>query len=431
MKRLIVCCDGTWQKLSCPYPTNVVKIAEVIKPSCSKGIPQIVFYDEGVGSGNMAEKLFAEGDKIIGGAFGIGIDNNIQNAYRFLSLNYEPDNEIYLFGFSRGSYTVRSLAGLIRCSGGLLSLKNIREAPIAYELYRDRALTLKEKELFRKLPIPQAYRDDAERIKECRKEAHQIYSDRHSLSFEKAGENTVEAQNDLVQKKAKVQALLSKHGLSERLDSEIRQAAKITLLGCWDTVGSLGVPPTVPFLSDWINQKYEFHDCTLSSIIQNALHAVAIDEHREVFNVTPMERAQNDVQPLHQIWFPGGHGCIGGGSKAEQALSDAALAWMMDQINNPAFGLGLGLEFDRTVAEDGILPDHKGKFDATPDPFYRLLGIIDRDIPGRQFDILHESVKKRWRDCPEYRPKKLVELYKKELDEWSQQNPSDRSGNIV
>jgi uncharacterized protein (DUF2235 family) len=423
MKRLIVCCDGTWQKLSSPYPTNVVKIAQAIKPSCSKGIPQIVFYDEGVGSGNMTEKLFAEGDKIIGGAFGIGIDNNIQNAYRFLSLNYEPDNEIYLFGFSRGSYAVRSLAGLIRCSGGLLSLKNIREAPLAYELYRDRALTLKEKEQFRKLPIPHAYRDDAATIKECRIEVHQIYSDRHSLSFEKAGEGTVEAQNDLSQKKAKVQALLSKYGLSERQDSEIRQAAKITLLGCWDTVGSLGVPATVPFLSDWINQNYEFHDCILSSIIQNALHAVAIDEHREVFNVTPMERKQNDVQPLHQIWFPGGHGCIGGGSRAERALSDAALEWMMDQINNSAYRLGLGLEFDRAVAEDGIAPDHKGEFNTTIDLSYRVLGIIERHIPAGQFDILHESVKKRWRDCPDYCPKNLKDHYEKQLKEWCQMNP--------
>ena len=419
MKRLIVCCDGTWQKLSSPYPTNVVKIAQAIKPSCMDGIPQIVFYDEGVGSGNMAEKLFAEGDKIIGGAFGIGIDNNIQNAYRFLSLNYEPDNEIYLFGFSRGSYAVRSLAGLIRCSGGLLSLKNIREAPLAYELYRDRALTLKEKEQFRKLPLPYIYREDAETIKKCRSEVHQIYSNRHSLSFEKAGKDTAEAQTDLADKTVKVQTLLSQYGLSERQDSEIRQAVKITLLGCWDTVGSLGVPATVPFLSDWINQKYEFHDSKLSSIIQNALHAVAIDEHREVFDVTPMERKQNDIQPLRQIWFPGGHGCIGGGSKAERLLSDSALDWMLDQISNPNGGLGLGLEFDRSVVEDSIASDHKGKFNSSIDLFYSVLGIIDRKIPRGQFEILHESVKKRWRDCEEYRPKHLNDSYGTELDEWS------------
>ncbi len=55
-------------------------------------------------------------------------------------------------------------------------------------------------------------------------------------------------------------------------------------------MGEVGVPNQIPFLSDWINEKYKFHDTVLSSIIQNALHAVAIDEIREVFNVTPMQQ---------------------------------------------------------------------------------------------------------------------------------------------
>jgi uncharacterized protein (DUF2235 family) len=105
MKRLIVCCDGTWQKLKSEYPTNVVKIAQGIKPSCDKGIAQIVFYDEGVGTDIFNdESLFSWVNtvlRVIGGAFGSGIDHNIQEAYRFLSLNYEPGDEIYLFGFSR------------------------------------------------------------------------------------------------------------------------------------------------------------------------------------------------------------------------------------------------------------------------------------------------------------------------------------------
>ncbi|EAW36794.1 DUF2235 domain-containing protein, partial [Lyngbya sp. PCC 8106] len=129
MKRLVVCCDGTWQKLNNPYPTNVVKIAQAIKTIASDGVPQIVFYDEGIGS---------EGglDLLLGGAFGQGIDKNIQDGYRFLCLNYNEGDEIYLFGFSRGAYTVRSLAGLIYNSG-LLSRPYIRLASQAYELYRD------------------------------------------------------------------------------------------------------------------------------------------------------------------------------------------------------------------------------------------------------------------------------------------------------
>lgn len=99
MKRLIVCCDGTWQKLDREYPTNVVKITQAIKPIAEKDhVQQIVFYEEGVGTGDVLDGLF-------GGAFGWGLDGNIQSAYRFLSLNYQSGDEIYLYGFSRGAYT--------------------------------------------------------------------------------------------------------------------------------------------------------------------------------------------------------------------------------------------------------------------------------------------------------------------------------------
>jgi uncharacterized protein (DUF2235 family) len=232
MKRLIVCCDGTWQKLKSEYPTNVVKIAQGIKPSCDKGIAQIVFYDEGVGTDIFNdESLFSWVNtvlRVIGGAFGSGIDHNIQEAYRFLSLNYEPGDEIYLFGFSRGSFTVRSLAGLINCSGGLLSLPRIRDIPFAYDLYKDTTLTLKEKEKLRKLPIPFKYLENADIIKKCREEAFNIYRDRKNLSFEEARKDTKKATDDLNQKEDNVKKVLEKYKLSEHKDEDIRQPAKIT-----------------------------------------------------------------------------------------------------------------------------------------------------------------------------------------------------------
>ena len=132
MKRLIVCCDGTWQDLKKDYPTNVVKMIQAIKPVDTHDIHQIVYYDEGLGT-----KLIDTGFSLIdillkfgGGALGLGIDHKIQDAYGFLCLNFEPDDEIYLFGFSRGAYTVRCLAGLIYNSG-LLHRKFIRKIPEA------------------------------------------------------------------------------------------------------------------------------------------------------------------------------------------------------------------------------------------------------------------------------------------------------------
>ncbi len=413
MKRLIVCCDGTWQKLSSPYPTNVVKIAQAIKPSSSKdGTSQIVFYDEGVGAGNAAEKFLAKADQILGGAFGLGIDNNIQDAYRFLCLNYDVGDEIYLFGFSRGAYTVRSLAGLINCSEGLLPLSEIRNAPALYDIYRDIKLTLKEKRKFLHFPIPKAYSPHFNEMKKYRDEAHKIYSDRSFISYKEAEKDTEKSQQDLEQKERKVNELLKQ--LPEKGNPLKLQDTDITLLACWDTVGSLGVPNQLPILSQYINKKYAFHDLCLSKRIRHALHAVAIDEIRKVFDVTHMYRQEDDKQPLNEIWFPGGHGCVGGGSKEESRLSNTALKWMMDQIAD----LGLKLEFNRDVIEDGIEADHKSKFDNTVEGIYKLLGEKQREIPPNSFQELHESTKNRWRDLSDYRPNNLKKYYDIDLNKW-------------
>lgn len=114
MKRLVICCDGTWnradqEKNGVPCPTNVVRLA--YRTAKRDGdIPQIVHYDQGVGTGNFI-------DRISGGAFGEGLEDNIHDAYRFLIANYEAGDELYVFGFSRGAFTARSLVGMVRKCG--------------------------------------------------------------------------------------------------------------------------------------------------------------------------------------------------------------------------------------------------------------------------------------------------------------------------
>lgn len=418
MKRLIVCCDGTWQKLKSPYPTNVVKIAQGIRPSCiqdGKTISQIVFYDEGVGTDIVDDNsLFSWVNtvlRVIGGAFGSGIDNDIQEAYRFLSLNYEPGDEIYLFGFSRGSFTVRSLAGLINYSGGLLSLPLIRETPFVYELYKDTTLTFKEKEKLRKLPIPFEYLGNVKDIKKCREEAFKIYREREPkyLSFEKAKE-TPNSEEDLKEKETRVKKVLEKYNLSERDDTYIRQPAKITLLGCWDTVASIGLPPNIPVLSNWVNKKLKFYDTTLSPIIEHALHAVSIDEKRKVFDVTLMklmeENSNSEKQTLSQVWFPGTHGSVGGGTSAESGLSNSALRWMVNGAQK------LGLEVDLDNSEDATYVNDKCPFDNDPGLF-GLLGLIERKILPNDSTKIHESAETRFANGsnPSYHPENLNHYY--------------------
>jgi uncharacterized protein (DUF2235 family) len=123
-----VCLDGTWNRPDDKLnATNVVKIMRAIRHSDDDGIQQIAFYDKGVGTGGPI-------DKITGGAFGRGLDENVRDGYRFLANNYEPDDEIYIFGFSRGPYTARSLAGFIGACG-LLNKHEMGRLMEAWEIY--------------------------------------------------------------------------------------------------------------------------------------------------------------------------------------------------------------------------------------------------------------------------------------------------------
>ena len=152
MKRIVIFCDGTWNtpdesvdgKLC---QTNVVKMANALTPVSLDGTVQLLYYDTGVGSeGGFMTRVFD-------GATGTGISENILQAYRFLIKNYEPGDELFFFGFSRGAFTVRSLAGLIRNSG-ILKLENIDKVCNAYKIYRSRKLEHQPREveatLFRK-----------------------------------------------------------------------------------------------------------------------------------------------------------------------------------------------------------------------------------------------------------------------------------------
>ncbi|MEA5535367.1 DUF2235 domain-containing protein [Crocosphaera sp. XPORK-15E] len=346
-RRLIVCCDGTWQDLGQSYPTNVVKMAQAIKLLDSNNnhhIHQIIYYDEGLGT-----KQIESGDSIIdiltklgGGGLGLGIDHKIQDAYRFLCMNYEPEDEIYLFGFSRGAYTVRCLAGLIYNSG-LPHREFLRKIPKAYELYREK----------------------------------------QNPDNSPDGKNAVDFR------------------------SQYGQRVPIKALCCWDTVASLGIPDLIHGLKldEKFNERYRFFDDKVNPTIKKAIHAVAIDEIRKVFDVTHME--SSIPGQVTQVWFPGAHGCVGGGSEQERGLSDGALLWMMEQVEK------LGLVLDETHVENGIKPKYKASFDNKPEFPFNIGGPNIRKVTG--FDDLHESVKKRWKDDSNYRPENLMP-FKEKLD---------------
>ena len=331
MKRIITCSDGTWNKPNelvnrVITPTNVWKFYELLASTDKSGTVQVSFYDEGVGTNWY--------DALPGGILGMGINLNIIQAYQFIAENYEPGDEIYLFGFSRGAYTARSVAGFIRNSG-----------------------------LLRK-----EYSDKLE-------EAFILYKRRDDNSLPDADE-----------------ALKFKN-------SYCYDNVRIKFIGVWDTVGALGIPLEV---FDTINRDLldcRFHDVELSSYVDYAYHAVAIDEHRKPFMPTLWEQQQKGIdahQVMEQMWFSGAHRDVGGGYN-EQGLSDGALQWLIQKAEQ----VGLGFKDDIKMN-----PNPLDKIHNSLSLFYEIFGSINRKMGnGPEYnETLSQAVKVRWdADTDHYR----------------------------
>ncbi|KAI1098074.1 hypothetical protein F4804DRAFT_350818 [Jackrogersella minutella] len=159
-KRIVVCCDGTWQNSDNGYvkpssshpiptlqvPSNVTRISRAFKRNCSDGSFQIVYYQSGVGSRSGII------DRILGGAFGIGIAENIREAYAYICANYVDGDEIVLIGFSRGAFTARSIGGMIS-DLGLLTREGME---FFYPVFKDMQnwMNTEYKDQFPKIPFP-------------------------------------------------------------------------------------------------------------------------------------------------------------------------------------------------------------------------------------------------------------------------------------
>lgn len=137
-KQIVLCCDGTWndpQGKGTAQRSNAALLFESLPanaPGADHRSRTIKYFDSG--KPTCKSSL---GHRLLGRATGLELDKSILEAYRFLISNYRIGDEIYLFGFSKGAYIVRSLAGLIR-NCGILKPENIQKAEDAYRDYRDR-----------------------------------------------------------------------------------------------------------------------------------------------------------------------------------------------------------------------------------------------------------------------------------------------------
>ncbi|MCG3119224.1 MAG: hypothetical protein ALAOOOJD_01583 [bacterium] len=183
---------------------------------------------------------------------------------------------------------------------------------------------------------------------------------------------------------------------------------RVKFIGVWDTVGALGIP--FGFLRFLTRSRYQFHDVKLSGIVENAYHAVAIDEQRTAFKPTLWELPHLADQKVEQVWFAGVHNNIGGGYQ-DSGLSDLAFLWIKEKAAS------CGLRFDPAYIEKTIKPDYAGviphSFTAI---FYKMVGANKPRAIAQHTgtaESVHPSALARFNDATfGYHPKNLIDYLK-------------------
>lgn len=314
------------------YPSNVTRISRAISSEDDEHHPQIVYYQAGLGTGIGLK------DQLIGGGTGLGLEENIREAYSFLASNYRendpelplPPDSIFLVGFSRGAYTARSIGGLL----GAMGLLKKRAMPHFYEVFSDWI--------------------------------HAGDPNYTPLFFDSYFAHTSDVKSvkpaiELARDRNRIDEYLSQF-FRILLSLDLTQEVQVKALGVFETVGSLGVPVNpflqklFPFLPSYF-RDYKWFDTRLDSHVENAFQALALDERRFPFSPTLWERKGDSKTNLKQVWFPGSHSNVGG-SYEDTGIANITLAWMMDNLagnvaeHSSGFVARDWIKFDEEYIED-------------------------------------------------------------------------------
>lgn len=329
-QKIVICCDGTWNTPR--TETNIFRTYDFLRQSLvqsptdldhgggvrvchgqmADGTTVSAFYDAGVGT-----NFF---DRLAGGATGFGLSKNVCDAYHFLAHTFTPEAEIYVFGFSRGAYTARSLCGFIKVAALLA-------APSPEDVYR-------------------AYLDYYA--------TKRVIARPRGWSLDSLRTHLLESFGNLVD-----------HSAGPNLDHMPRHAGvRIHFIGVYDTVGALGVP--LPSAMQVNEAVVGFHDTSISDLIEHAVHVLAIDEKRGPYLPTLWTLAPGQTlmptQSVCQVWFPGVHSDVGGGYH-DKGIGDYTLRFMLQQA--AAHGLGVDPEHCVPTASLQALPAQHESFNGT------------------------------------------------------------------
>lgn len=304
VRNIVLCSDGTGSKGMQKRGTNVFKLYEAVdlhRHKKDSRLPkQIAFYDDGVGTESI--KLL----RILGGAFGLGLSKNVKQLYANLVRTYKEGDRIYLFGFSRGAFTVRTLAGLINTCG-ILDRTN--------------------------------FKNDEELVEEV-KRVYGDYRTKYKRFSRKLTEDKIKKRAAFFRKKYRV------------VDATIK------FIGVWDTVDAVGAPiDEIAWVIDKVFYPFKFVDSKLSpkNKVEKACHALSIDDERLTFHpVMWDEKGENDDR-IEQVWFAGVHSNVGGGYP-KHGMSLVSLDWMMSKAEQAGLKFNAELRF---IDQDRELYRHR------------------------------------------------------------------------
>ncbi|KAF8905539.1 hypothetical protein CPB84DRAFT_597698 [Gymnopilus junonius] len=337
-KRIAVFCDGTWQdgvtKQRSHY-TNVLRLARTINHEDKRletgSVPQVVFYQSGIGSENNFYSEYIEGTT------GDSLADKVEEAYAFLAHNYKPGDEIFIFGFSRGAYTARMVAMLV----GEIGVLNRKDMDNFAGIF---------------------------------------------LDFQKLGKST-----DSKEKKALEEKLARwRSPESEGKRRANKHNFSVKCLGVWDTVGKLGLPEEITVIPRKSYNIFGFPDRILGEHVEHAFQALALNEMRVDFDCNKFiqsEAGKLKHQTLKQCWFSGCHSDVGGGYKHHD-LADLALIWMAAQVEK---FLSLDIDYLENILQP-VAPWGTQKPHNSATGIFMLANTVQRTLPAQPHDPeTHES----------------------------------------
>jgi uncharacterized protein (DUF2235 family) len=358
-KRIAVFLDGTWNTVA--DNTNVWRLKSLCASRSADALQQLVYYDAGIGT--------QFGEKIRGGMFGYGLDDVIIHAYEWLIDHYNPDDEIFIFGFSRGAYTARSLAGFIaKC--GLLKPGAPLGVRQLYSRYRRNETTI------------WTLADDREK------------------------------------------GVLKRTTLEEEWMLKYSMRVPIEVVAVWDTVGALGVPAF--HISGVSRSTFGFLHTGLRLSIRHGFHALAIDEHRAAFSPTlwTVRRPKDPNAPVakprllesvEQRWFIGAHANVGGGCESD-LLAQIPLRWVMRKASLRGLSFRTDVELDGNSNEAPISDSYREfmrrAYSWISPRYYRPIAAPQTETEDAVESTVNETIDRsvfdRWRVLSSYRPPNLV-----------------------